>query len=447
MKKKLNINEKIKSFNKTIKVNGDKSISIRWLILSSLALGRSRSINLLKSEDVLSTIECLKKLGVKITLRKNVCEVHGKGINGLNYKKNLVLNAGNSGTLSRLLFGLLIKTPFPIKIVGDKSLSLRDFKRVIVPIKKFGANFTPKNNFKLPIKINGTNYPSPIFYKEDIGSAQIKTCILLAALNTPGVTKILTKYSRDHTERLLKYLKVPIKIFKIKKKQLIQVEGKKSFGPIDYRIPSDPSSGAFFIVLTILSKKSSIKIRNLNINSTRIGFIKILNSMGAKIKFFNKRNYKGEQVADVFCKSNDKLKSINISKNFNISSAIDEFLLIFICCGFAKGVSKLRGLKELNKKESKRLDWGIKILKMVGIKAIKLGDDGIKIFGNPNLSINKKYVIKNFLKDHRVAMTSAVLALSKGGDWQINDPESIKTSFPDFLNIAKSLGAKINEKK
>ena len=136
--------------------------------------------------------------------------------------------------------------------------------------------------------------------------------------------------------------------------------------------------------------------------------------MGAKIKFFNKRNYKGEQIADVFSRSNGKLKSINISKNFNISSAIDEFLLILICCGFAKGVSELRGLKELNKKESKRLDWGIKILKMVGIKAIKLGDDGIKIFGNPDLLLNKKYIIKNFLKDHRVAMTSIVLALSKG---------------------------------
>ncbi len=447
MKKKLNINEKIKSFNKTIGVNGDKSISIRWLILSSLALGKSTSINLLKSEDVQSTIKCLKKLGIKIILRKNICEVHGQGINGLNFKKNLVLNAGNSGTLSRLLFGLLIKTPFPIKIVGDKSLSLRDFKRVIVPIKKFGVNFTPMNNFKLPININGTNYPSPIFYKENIGSAQVKTCILLAALNTPGVTKILAKFSRDHTEKLLKYLRIPIRIFNRKKEQLIQIEGRKSFGPINYKIPSDPSSGAFFLVLTILSEKSSIKIKNLNINPTRIGYIKILNSMGAKIKFFNKRNYKGEQIADVFCRSNGKLKSINISKNFNISSAIDEFLLIFICCGFAKGVSELRGLKELNKKESKRLDWGIKILKMIGIKAIKLGDDGIKIFGNPDLLLNKKYIIKNFLKDHRVAMTSIVLALSKGGDWQINDPESIKTSFPDFLKIAKSLGAKINERK
>ena len=206
MKNQITINKVINPFKKNLEIEGDKSLSIRWALLASQAIGKSTSTNLLKSEDVLNTLKCLKKLGVKINLIKNKCEIYGMGINGYKYKKNIVLNAGNSGTLARLILGLLVHSKSKIKIIGDKSLSKRDFLRVTKPLRKFGAKF--KTNFeKLPIVIKGTKDPKPIRYYEDKGSAQCKSSIMLAALNTLGQKVIKAKKSRDHTELLFKYLK------------------------------------------------------------------------------------------------------------------------------------------------------------------------------------------------------------------------------------------------
>ena len=227
MNKIIYINKKINNFKKKITVEGDKSLSIRWALLASQAFGKSRAYNLLNSEDVLNTLSCLKKLGVKINLKKNFCEIKGNGINSFNYKKNLTLNAGNSGTLGRLILALLIRSPYKIKLIGDRSLSRRDFSRVIEPLKKFGVNFYPKNKKTLPLYIRGTDFLRPIKYYESKGSAQVKSCIMLAALSTPGTTKLVTHKSRDHTEILFKYLKIPIKIKKTKKLSFIEIEGKK----------------------------------------------------------------------------------------------------------------------------------------------------------------------------------------------------------------------------
>jgi 5-enolpyruvylshikimate-3-phosphate synthase len=223
---------------------------------------------------------------------------------------------------------------------------------------------------------------------------------------------------------------------------LIKIKGQTNFKSFNYKIPGDPSSAAFFVMLTILSKKSSILIKNCLINKNRIGFYILAKKMGAKISFRNKKNYKGEKIADIYCESSKNLKSINLPKNFNNSSAIDEFISIFIIASFSKGISTFKGLEELNKKESPRLDWSFKILNMIGIKTKKIGNHGIKIYGNPNLKLNKKYIIKNYLKDHRIAMNSIILALARGGVWRINDTDSIKTSFPTFLKIIKFLGGK-----
>ena len=218
MKNQICIEKTINPFNKNLEIEGDKSLSIRWALLASQAIGKSTSTNILKSEDVLNTLKCLKKLGVKIKQFRNKCEIYGMGINGYKYKKNIVLNAGNSGTLARLILGLLIHSKSKIKITGDKSLSKRDFLRVTKPLRKFGAKF--KTNFeKLPIIIEGTKNPKPIQYYENKGSAQCKSSIMLAALNTLGQTVIKAKKSRDHTELLFKYLNLPIKV--IKKKILI----------------------------------------------------------------------------------------------------------------------------------------------------------------------------------------------------------------------------------
>ena len=394
------------------------------------------------SEDVLAAIQAIRKLGVKVKINNKICKVYGVGINGYKYKKGLSINAQNSGTLGRLLVGLLINSPYPIKIIGDKSLSKRDFNRIAKPLRKFGAHLKLKNNYTLPLTIKGSQNLKPIRYLEDKGSAQVKSSIIFAGARTYGRTLIKSKKSRDHTERLFKYLKLPIKIKNKKSFDLIEVNKVKKIKPLNYKIPTDLSSCAFFIVLTTLLKNSKLTIKDVNINPTRTAILTILRKMGVKISLFNKKIYKGEQLADIFIKSPKTLKSINCPTNLN-SGAIDEFLIIFLVAAKAKGISYFKNLDELNKKESPRLKWGAKILKMMGVKFI-LTNSSIKIYGNPNLEINKKIVIKNYLKDHRVFMTSVIAALSFGGIWTIWDPHSTRTSFPNFLKILKDLGAKIS---
>jgi 3-phosphoshikimate 1-carboxyvinyltransferase len=430
------INDKINSFNKTITVSGDKSLSIRWVLLSSIAKGKSKAFNLLLSDDVMAAINAVKKLGVKVKLNKTCCTIFGDGLNGYNYKKNIVINAKNSGTLGRLIMGILIDTPYEIKIIGDKSLSKRDFNRIAEPLKKFGADIKLTNK-GLPLTIKGSKNPLPINYLENKGSAQVKSSIILAGLKTEGKTFIKSKSSRNHTELLCKYLKLPIKVKKIKNFDLIEVNKAKKIKPLNYKIPSDISSGAFFIVLTALSINSKLLIKDVNINPSRIGIITILKKMGINIIFKNKKKYKGELIADIFVNSSKKIKAIDCPSNLN-SQAIDEFLVIFLVAAKAKGVSYFKDIGELNKKESPRLKWGSKILNKMGIKTITT-DSSIKIFGNPNLEINKKIIIKNYLKDHRVFMTSVIAALTFGGSWEIYDQDSVKTSFPTFLNIINNL--------
>ena len=221
----------------------------------------------------------------------------------------------------------------------------------------------------------------------------------------------------------------------------IEIKGLNEFKSFNYEVPGDISSSAFFIVLTLLSKKSNLIIKKVNINKTRLGIVKILNKMNAKIKFFNKRIYNGEEISDIYIKSANNLKSINCPANLN-SSAIDEFLVIFLVAARAKGISTFKKLNELNKKESPRLDISINFLKMIGIKVLK-HNDNIKIYGNPNLDLKGNYYVKNFFKDHRVFMMSCIAALVFGGNWKIYDRDSINTSFPKFLTILKTLGARI----
>ncbi len=434
------IKNKILKFNKILSIEGDKSLSIRWALIASQSESKSRSFNLLLSEDVINTLKCLRKLGVKVRITKKFCEINGVGLNGFKYKKNLILDAGNSGTLGRLIMGLLIHSKNMIKLKGDKSLSKRDFFRIIKPLKKFGADF--KSNFgRLPIIIKGTKNPNSIIYNETKGSAQVKSSIMLAALNTNGDTIIKAKKSRNHTELLFKYLGLPITVKRKKFFDLIKIKGKKKIQSLNYKIPSDISSCAFFIVLTILSKNSKLKIKNVNINPSRIGMLNILKMMGVKIKKTNLRKYKGENIADLVVKSTNKIKAINCPSKHN-SSAIDEFLLIFLVAAKAKGISYFKNLSELNEKESPRLKWGSKILTKMGVKNI-LTSNSIKIYGNPELEIKNKVTIKNFLKDHRVFMTSVIAALAFGGDWTISNKDAINTSFPSFLQKIKYLGAKL----
>jgi 3-phosphoshikimate 1-carboxyvinyltransferase len=431
------IKNKIRTFNKIIHVSGDKSISIRWVLFSSLASGTSKAKNLLLSDDVKAAIKTINKLGIKSTFNNNEYKIFGKGIDGYKYKNNITINAENSGTLGRLILGLLVNTPKKIKLIGDKSLSQRDFERVTSPLSKFGVKFKLKKNKFLPLTIKGSSKLKPIRYLEKKGSAQCKSAVIFAAMRTNGTTIIKAKKSRNHTELLCKYLKLPIKVKSKKYFDEIKINKIKSIKPLMYNIPSDISSSAFFIVLTALTNNSKILIKNVNINPSRTGIITILKKMGIEILQKNEKKYKNEKIADLQIKSAKSIKPINCPSKLN-AGAIDEFLVIFLVAAKANGISYFKNLGELNQKESPRLKWGKYILNQMGIKTIST-KDSIKIYGNPNLKINKKIIIKKFLKDHRVFMTSVIAALSFGGEWRIYDKDSIKTSFPSFLKIINKI--------
>ncbi len=441
MKTTVYINNKINKFNKIINVPGDKSLSIRFVLLASQAIGKSISYNILRSDDVISALNAIKKLGINFKINKNYCVIYGKGLDGFSCKNNTIINAGNSGTLARLLTGLLINLKKKIIMKGDQSLEKRDMGRIIMPMKMFGQNIVSKKN-KMPLIIKGTSVPRPISYTEKNGSAQVKSCILLASMKTFGTTKLKCIQSRDHTEKLLKYLNLPIKIIKKKKYDYISFNGKKNYKGFNYVIPGDISSSAFFIVLTILAKNSQILIKNVNVSKSRTGIIDILKKMNAKVNLKNKRIYKGESIADIFVKSSNKLKSINCPIKMN-SRSIDEFLLIFLVSSVAKGISKFKRIGELRNKETDRLKFANNFLNKIGIKT-KVTKNSLNIYGNPNLQLNKTYEIKNFDKDHRACMVSFIAALVLGGKWIIHDTDSINTSFPNFINLLKTLGAKIN---
>ena len=239
------INNKIRKFKKVITVSGDKSLSIRWVLFSSLANGVSRAKNLLLSEDVIASIKAIRKLGIKSSFNKNEFKIYGKGLNGYTYSKNLEINAENSGTLGRLILGLLINASKPIKLIGDKSLSKRDFRRVSEPLTKFGARFKLKNNKNLPLTLFGNLNLKAIKYFEKKGSAQCKSSVILGALRANGTTIIKAKKSRNHTELLCKYLNLPVTVQKFKSYDIIKIKKAKSIKPLNYIIPSDISQALF----------------------------------------------------------------------------------------------------------------------------------------------------------------------------------------------------------
>ncbi len=388
MKKYIKIYKKINSFNKKIEVSGDKSISIRCVLLASQAIGVSKITNLLESEDVLNALKAIKHLGINYKKKGNAYFINSYGLNSFKIKNKLKINAGNSGTLARLLLGLLVDTKKEITIVGDNSLSNRDFSRVTEPLKLFGANIN-SNNKKLPVKILGTEFLRPINYFETKGSAQCKSCVMLAALKTPGLTRIKARKSRNHTELLFKYLNIPI---------IIHHE-----------------------------------------NNLKNYITKIINQYGEILLVLN-----SIQLADkLFMRIKEqRLKRNNCPAKIN-SSAIDEFLIIFLVAARAKGVSSFKNLGELNKKESPRLDIAVNFLNLIGVKTKRIKNN-LKIYGNPKIKLEGNFVMKNFMKDHRVFMMSAITALTFGGNWKIFDKDSVNTSFPNFFKILKFIGAQLN---
>ena len=439
------IRSKIPSFNKNLEVDSDKSISIRSFLIGALSQEISSAKNVLESEDVISSIKCLKILGVKITkIKTGNYLIYGNGLGSLAAKKNINLNFGNSGTLARLLVGILSTTPgIEINLKGDHSLNKRNMKKLINLMSKFGAFFLPKNKFNFPLKLISTRMPIGINYKAGV-SAQLKSAVIFAGLNSYGNTEIIEKEkSRDHTENMLLDNTQAIKIKKGKKK-IIEIFGKKYLKPINLNVPGDPSSAAFFTALTLLNKNSSIKIRNVGLNPTRIGFYQLLKKQGAKIKFNNLRKENNEQRGDLLIKSCN-LKPIKASKKFYVNST-DEYPILFVIASLLKGTSVFKGIGDLANKESNRITEMQKILKQIGVKSIA-SKNQFKIFGKGMIDANKKKINVPNLGDHRICMSSFVLALLTGAKTKINNFETVFTSSPSFLKIMKTLGAKFEIQK
>ena len=438
----VSVNEKIKKFNEKIKIPGDKSCSIRAILLASQCIGISKIKNLLESEDVLNCVKGLKKsLGVKIVKKNDIYQVYGNGLNSYKIKKNItIIYVGNSGTFARLLFGLLSTHPGKFYVHGDQSMNRRDFTRVKQPLEKIGAFFYPKNKNTLPLTIEGTSMPLAQRHVEKKGSAQVKSLILMSALSTPGTTTIEEKkISRNHTEIFLKTINADIKVKKLKKENLIFLKGKKNLYNFNYTVSADPSSAAFLVALTLLTPGSKLVINNVICNDTRISFLKILKKITAKIKIGNLKKISGELVGSITVYSS-KLKPINISKD--IGKIIDELPILFVIAALTKGISKFSNIGDLKNKESNRLLESKKILDQAGIKC-KITKDTMIIYGKDKIETKNRSIITKTKHDHRICMATAIISLATGIKTEIKNFETVNTSFPGFISLIKNLGGKI----
>ena len=441
----LSLKSKINEFKKNIVVDSDKSVSIRSFLIGAISQNLSIANNVLESEDVFSTIECLKKLGVKIKrLKKGNYFIYGRDLGSMHLKRNGKLNFGNSGTLARLLIGILATTPNIIaNLKGDHSLNKRSMKSLIKLMTEFGAYFLPKNKYKFPLKIISSNFPIGIKYNAGV-SAQLKSAVMLAGLNSYGNTIITETFmSRDHTENMLLDNKDLIQI-KRKQKKIIKIFGKKNLKPIKIDVPNDPSSAAFFSALTLLKKRSTLTIKNVGLNPTRTGFYQLLKKHGAKVKFKNLKKKNNELIGDIFVQS-CKLKPIIASKKYYVNST-DEYPILFVMAALIKGTSIFKGIGELANKESNRIIEMQKILNQISVKS-KLNGDEFKIFGQGNIDFRNKIIKVPNLGDHRICMSTFVLALLTGAKTKIKNFETVFTSSPSFLKIMKTLGAKFEIQK
>lgn len=441
----VSLNHKIKKFNKSIEVDSDKSLSIRSFLIGSISQNISIATNVLESDDVKSCISACQKLGVKIIkIKSKSYKIFGKGLGSFFAKKNLSLDLGNSGTLARLLIGILSSTPnIEVNIKGDNSLNKRSMKKLFKLMSRFGAYFYPKNKYKFPIKMISSELPIGINYEAGI-SAQLKSAVMLAALNSYGNTEIKEKdKSRDHTENLLRSNVHAIKVTNEKIK-IIKIFGKKYLKPFQLNIPGDPSSAAFFTALTLLNANSSIKIKNVGLNPTRTGFYQLLKKQGAKINFINKIKKNNELRGDIIVKSS-KLKPIIASKSFYTSST-DEYPILFTIAALTKGVSVFKGINDLANKESDRIKEMQKILLQIGVESIYSKNE-LKIFGTGNFNASKKKITVPNLGDHRICMSSFILSTLTGAQTKIKNFETVYTSSPSFLKIIKFLGAKFEIQK
>ena len=418
-----------------VNIPSDKSISHRSIIIPSISKGISEINNLLMSDDVLHTLNAFKALGVKIEKSNEKIIIYGKGLNSLT-KPNKNIYLGNSGTSARLLTGLLASQTFETVLEGDHSLSSRPMARIMDPLKLMGAKFENISG-TLPLKIIGRKL-NKLKIEIEIPSAQIKSGLILAALNTEGVSNIVEKnITRDHTENMLKAFGADINIEKKNNQTSIYIKGKQELKSNNINVPSDLSSSAFFIIAALINKGSKINLKNININPSRDGFLKAVKKMGAKISIENQKIVSGEIVADIGVEYSN-LVGCELDAEM-AKYMIDEYPILSVAAAFAKGVSVFRGLKELKVKESNRLE-------LIRLNLVNCGCDCEVINDDLIIKPTKEYIpINNNIRtdfDHRIAMSFVVMG-SKVGNLIIEDAESINTSFPNFIEKFNNAGGNI----
>ncbi|MBU6206931.1 MAG: 3-phosphoshikimate 1-carboxyvinyltransferase [Alphaproteobacteria bacterium] len=423
----------------TVRVPGDKSISHRALMLSALAVGESQIEGLLEGEDVLATAAAMRAMGAEITRGEDdVWRVHGVGVGGL-IQPGAALDMGNSGTSTRLLMGLVASHAITATFTGDASLSKRPMARVTAPLSLMGAKFTCSPGGRLPLKVEGACPAVPIEYRLPVASAQVKSAVLLAGLNTPGITRVIEpQATRDHSERMLAGFGARLEVETgADGARIISLHGEAELQPQQIIVPGDPSSAAFLIVAALLVPGSCITIENVGMNATRTGLIAVLRAMGGQIEELNPRIVGGEPVADLrVCAS--ALSGIETDPAI-VPSMVDEFPILFVAAALAQGRSILRGLEELRVKESDRISVMAQGLRSIGAHIDEV-EDGLIIYGTGGELLPGGATIETHL-DHRIAMSFAVAGLVSKKGVTIDDMRPVQTSFPVFEGLLTQLGA------
>ncbi|MEQ1724689.1 MAG: 3-phosphoshikimate 1-carboxyvinyltransferase [Sphingopyxis sp.] len=418
-----------------VRVPGDKSISHRALIFSALCVGASRVTGLLEGEDVLATAAAMRSMGAVIERDDGgAWTIHGVGVGGL-LQPQQALDMGNSGTSTRLLMGLVASHPITATLIGDASLSRRPMGRVIEPLGLMGAQFTSTDG-RLPLTMRGTCPAVPLSYRLPVASAQVKSAVLLAGLNTPGLTEVIEPVpTRDHSERMLRGFGADIAVEHIGGVRHIRLMGEAELHPQNIVVPGDPSSAAFFAVAASIVPGSEVLITNVGLNPTRSGIFKLLGAMGGDIRQVDAREVGGEPVADLIVR-HAPLSAVEPDPT-DAPSMIDEFPIAFVAAAMANGRSVFRGLEELRVKESDRLSAMASALTAIGAAVEELAD-GLAITGSGGAMLSGGGAIATLL-DHRIAMSLFVAGMQCREAITIDDMRPVATSFPGFEGLMAEL--------
>ncbi|MEQ1499369.1 MAG: 3-phosphoshikimate 1-carboxyvinyltransferase [Novosphingobium sp.] len=425
-----------------IRVPGDKSISHRSIMLGALAVGETRVTGLLEGEDVLATAAAMRAMGASVE-RAGPGEwlVHGVGVGAL-LQPQAPLDMGNSGTSTRLLMGLVSTHAIETRFVGDASLSGRPMGRVIDPLSQMGAAFAASEGGRLPLTVRGANPAVPIEYRLPVASAQVKSAVLLAGLNTPGITTVIEPVpTRDHSERMLRGFGAELSVEEVGGanglERLIRIRGEAELKPQVIEVPGDPSSAAFFMVAALIVPGSELLIRNVGLNPTRAGLVHVLRAMGGSIEELNPREVGGEPVADLLVK-HSALKGIEVDPAV-VPSMVDEFPVLFVAAALAEGTTMTTGLEELRVKESDRIAAMAAALTAAGARVTET-ENGLTIEGSGGepLRGSANSRVKTHL-DHRIAMSMAIAGLASRDGVLVDDTRPIATSFPVFEALLRQV--------